>query len=128
MRRLELEGLPVDNEYGYNLEADLEYPREPTLHDNHRGLPFCPKVRRTPADCLPYTPEELLMSGTRKSSKLMATLMDKELYVIHYRYLQQALANGLRIQRVHRAMRFKQSTWLKPFVTMNSELRQQARN
>ncbi|XP_054270714.1 uncharacterized protein LOC128991659 [Macrosteles quadrilineatus] len=125
---LDIGRIPTDGEYGYVLEVDLEYPRDPALHDRHRDLPFCPEICKAPINQLPYSLEEIINSGAGKSKKLMATLMDKREYVIHYRYLQQAIENGLRVTRIHRVIRFKQSAWLKPYVTMNTELRQRAAN
>ena len=125
---LEIMKIPADGEYGYVLEVDLEYPRDKALHDRHRDLPFCPEVRRAPAYLLPYSSEDIINSGAGQSKKLMATLTDKEEYVIHYRYLQQAIDNGLHVRHIHRVLKFKQSPWLKPYVTLNTTLRQQANN
>ena len=55
---------------GYLLEVDIEYPKE--IDEAHVDLPFCP-VRE-------HAPEG-------KQTKLLATVDDKERYVIHYRYL-----------------------------------------
>lgn len=50
--------------------------------------------------------------------------------MIHYRLLQQALVNVLRfaIRCIHRALRFRQSTWLEPYVSLNTELWRQAQS
>ncbi|XP_076278400.1 uncharacterized protein LOC143208149 [Lasioglossum baleicum] len=61
----DVESIPIDSPVGYILEVDLEYPRE--IHDAHADLPFCPS------------------HGTTTDSsqrKLMATLHDKERYVM----------------------------------------------
>ncbi|XP_076660867.1 uncharacterized protein LOC143364356 [Halictus rubicundus] len=68
-----VESIPIDSPVGYILEVDLEYPRE--IHDAHADLPFCPSHDKATAG-----------SSQRK---LLATLRDKERYVLHYRYLQQ---------------------------------------
>ena len=94
---------------GYLLEVDIEYPKE--IHEAHADLPFCP-VRE-------HAPEE-------KQTKLLATLDDKEQYVIHYRYLKQCVRHGLRVTRIHRVLRFDQSHWLRDYIRLNTDLRTRA--
>ena len=125
---LNIEEIGADSDTGYVLEVDLEYPQDKDLQDRHRDLPFCPEMRRAPMEQLPYPPDILKNYNVGKSLKLMSTLLDKDGYVIHYRLLQQALKNGLRIRRIHRVLQFKQSTWLRPYVAMNTELRRLATN
>ncbi|RLU18260.1 hypothetical protein DMN91_008616 [Ooceraea biroi] len=57
-----------DSSTGYIL--DLEYPQH--LYDAHTDLPFCPRRDKPPG---------------KRQDKLLATLYDKERYVIHYRNL-----------------------------------------
>ena len=125
---LNIQDIAADSETGYVFEVDLEYPQEREIHDRHRDLPFCPEVRKAPTDQLPYEQDVLKNFGVGKSSKLMSTLHDKNGYVIHYKLLQQAVRNGLRIRRIHRALRFQQSAWLQPYVALNTALRQAATN
>jgi len=48
--------------------------------------------------------------------------------VIHYRALKQALKHGLVLEKVHRAIEFKQAPWLKKYIDFNTEKRTQAKN
>ena len=48
--------------------------------------------------------------------------------MVHIRTLKQALEHGLKLKRVHRAITFKQSAWLKPYIEFNTELRKKAKN
>ena len=43
-----------------------------------------------------------------------------------YRNLQLYLSLGLRLTVVHRALRFNQSSWMEPYIRMNTELRKKA--
>ena len=49
-------------------------------------------------------------------------------YVIHIRNLKQALNRGLILKKVHRVIKFNQKAWLKPYIDMDTKLRQKAKN
>ena len=63
-----------------------------------------------------------------KVEKLVTNLHDKTEYVIHIRILKQALNHGLILKKVHRVIKFNQKAWLKPYIDMNTKLRQKAKN
>ena len=74
---------------GYLLEVDVAYPKE--LHDYHNDLPFmCGRMTINGVD------------------KLVPNLYYKKQYIIHIRALDQALAHGLVLERIHRAIEFRQ--------------------
>ena len=113
VEHLDVSTIEEDSPTGYILEVDLEYPQE--LHDQHNDLPYCP---------------EKLKTSNKKStpSKLIATLHNKSNYIIHYRYLQSALKNGLRLTKIHRGIKFDQMSWMEPYITLNNERRKLATN
>lgn len=104
--------LDDDSDIGYIFEVDLHYPSE--LHDAHNDYPFCPEKRS--------------ISGITKNDKLLLTFYDKKNYVIHYSMLKLALEHGLMLEEVHRVLQFKQSTWLKPYIDLNTKHRAKANN
>ncbi|RLU14839.1 hypothetical protein DMN91_012726, partial [Ooceraea biroi] len=108
---LDVHAITPDSPTGYILEVDLEYPRH--LHDAHADLPFCP-TREAPPD--------------KRQEKLLATLCDKQRYVIHYRTLQQCTSHGLRMARIHRVLEFAQSAWLRDYIELNTAFRTRATN
>ena len=91
------------------LEVDLEYPKE--LHDLHNDYPLAP---------------ERLVLG--KVEKLVPNLNDKIKYVIHYENLKLYESLGLKITQIHRGIKFEESTWLKQYIDLNTNLRANANN
>ena len=91
------------------MEVDIEYPKN--LHKEHNELPFLPERRKIV-----------------KVEKLVPNLADKHKYVVHIKALDQALKYGLVLKKVHRAIEFEQSAWLKTYIEMNTRLRKSAKN
>lgn len=100
-----------DSDVGYILEVDLEYPQ--SLHNLHNDYPFCAETR--------------IPSGG-KIKKLLLTLENKNNYVTHYINLKQSLEKGVVCKKIHRILIFNQSTWLKSYIDLNSQMRAQAKN
>ena len=94
-----------ESDEGYFLEVDVQYYEK--VHELQNDLSF--------------------LSGTKKIEKVeefVANLHDKTEFVIHIRNLKQILNYGLVLKKVHRAIRFNQNAWLKPYIDMNTKLRQ----
>ena len=64
--------------------------------------------------------------ASTKIEKLVTNFRDKDRYVLHYRNLQLYMSLGMRLKRIHHALRFEQSPWMEPYIQMNTELRKQA--
>ena len=69
--------------------------------------------------------ERMEINGVKK---LVPNFRDKKNYVIHIRALDQALGHGLVLERIHRAIGFSQSDWMKPYIDFNTQLRTLATN
>ena len=121
-----------NNNIGYILEVDLEYPKE--LHDLHNDYPMAPEVMNVKADMLSDKQIEIYeflnhkKPTDEKTNKLVLNLNDKEKYVIHIRTLQFYLKQGLKLKKIHRAIKFEQKEVLKPYIEFNTEKRKNARN
>ena len=94
---------------GYFLKVDIEYLKE--LHDLHSDLPFLPERMKI-----------------NKCNKLVCNFYDKKNYVVYIKTLKQALMDGLKLKKVHKALQFNQKPWLKPYIETNTELRKKAEN
>ena len=81
------------------------------MHDLHSDLPFLP--------------EKMEING---HSKLVCMLYDKKGYVAHIKNIKQALNHGLKLKKVRKAIAFYQEAWLKPYIDVNTELRNEAKN
>ena len=60
------------------------------------------------------------------NKKLLATVQEKNKYVVDISTLKQALNHGLRLKKAHSVIEFNQAHWLKPYIDMNTELRKVA--
>ena len=94
---------------GSILEVDLEYPED--WHDLHNDYPLAP--------------ERLKIGGVEK---LIPNLCNKSKYIIHHKTLKLYESLGLKIMRIHRGIKFEESAWLKPYITLNTDLRTNAKN
>ena len=94
---------------GYLLEVDVAYPRK--LHDYHNDLAFlCAKMK---------------INGVEK---LVPNIYYKRKYVVYIKALKQAIDHGLVLERIHRAIEFKQSAWMREYIDFNTKLRTAAKN
>ena len=116
-------------EEGYILEVDLEIPQD--KHDYFNEYVPAPEHLNVTTDMLSpfnnYCLDKLNMKHT-SGVKLIPNLRDKEKYVIHYRTLQCYLGLGIKLTKIHRAIRFSQRPWLKEYIDFNTQQRKLAKN
>ena len=116
-------------EKGLILEVDLEYPKE--LHDLHNDYPLAAeKIKVTENMLSPFCKKIAEKFGVKIGlvEKLVPTLFNKERYVLHYRNLQLYMSLGLKLTKIHRALEFDQSPWLKSYIDFNTKKRAEAKN
>ena len=88
-------------EFGFILDVSLHYP--PDLHDLHNCLPLAPEQMVISNDQLLLRKmyglsEEDPLPACGQVQKLMATLGDKDHYILHYRNLQMYVKLGMKIK------------------------------
>ena len=117
---------PADDPEGFILEVDLEYPDD--LHNAHNAYPLAPERMVVQKKWMSGYQHNLLGAGVAPTEveKLVSSLRNKDRYVLHYRNLQLYTTLGMRLTKVHRALRFDQSPWMEPYIRMNTELRKDA--
>ena len=59
---------------------------------------------------------------------LITNLGNKTNYVLHYRNLPLHLALGMKLTKIHRELKFKQSEWIKQYIDFNTEKKTNAAN
>ena len=93
----------------YFLEVDVQYAEK--LHELHNDLPFLSERMKI-----------------EKVEKSVTNLHDKTEYVIHVKNLKLALNHRLILKKVYIVIKFNQKPWLKPYIEMNTKLKQKAEN
>ena len=126
---IELHSIGENSPKGYILEVDHEYPRE--LHDLHNDYPSGPEKfemsqKMLSKYCSDIADEYGIKVGGVK--KLIPNLGNKSKYAVHYRNLQLYLSLRMKLTKIRRILRFKQSDWLKNYVSFNTDQRENATN
>ena len=103
--------VPIDEFPPCFVRVDLECPED--LHDCF-------------AEFVP-APDNIIPEGS-KVKKLAPNLLPKKNYVCHIRNLHLYKTLGVQITRVHQALKFNESFWLKSYIDLNTRLRAGATN
>ncbi len=72
-----------------------------------------------------YKDTRLLLLFLTKSRKLVTSLENKEGLICDYRTLKQAMQHGLKLKGIECAIKYEQKAWLKPYIDLNTKLRQE---
>ena len=113
----------------YLLEVDLEYPDE--LHKLRNDYPLAPKKLAFSSDMLSnYYKKiadkyEIKVGDVKKSIPILG---NKTNHVVHHRSLPLYLSLGMKLTKIHRVLKFKQSDWMKNYINFNTEKRMNAAN
>ena len=60
-------------------------------------------------------------------NKLIPNLNNKKKYIVHYKTLKLYEKLGLKVSKVHRGIKFYESTWLRKYIYLNTKLRTEAK-
>ena len=112
------------SEIGYFLEVDLKCPNE--LHELHNDYALVPEKLAVINDMLSKYCKEIADEYDIKIGdvkKLIPNLGNKIKYVLHCRNLRLYLPLGMKLTKIHRVLKFKQSDWMKKYIDFNTEKR-----
>ena len=114
---------------GYILEVDLTYPKQ--LYELHNDYLLAPEKFAIPYEMLSHyykriVDEHRIKVGDVK--KLISNLGDKTNYIVHYGSLQLYLSLGMKLNKIHRALKFKQTDSMKTYIDFNTEKRKNVTN
>lgn len=127
----DIKSITPDAKIGYTLEVDLEVPVH--LHDFFADYPLAPEKQIVPENWLSLYNERLVNDkevGNGKyvsGEKLVQTLFPKKNYVIHYRALQTYMKFRMKVTKIHSALKFRQSPWMKDYIEENIRKRKIAK-
>ena len=101
------------------------------MHELHNDYPLAPEKLALSYDmlsdyCKEIADEYRVKVGDVK--ELIPNLGDKTSYALHYRNLQLYLSSGMKLTKIDRALKFKQSDWMKIYINFNTEKRANAAN
>ena len=118
----DLNSIGKNSSIGCMLEVDLEYPDE--LRNLHNDYPLAPERLEISQNMLSkYCSDSADEYGIKVGgvNKFVPNLRNKSKYVVHYRNLQLYLSLGMKLTKVHRVLKFKQSDWLKKYIDFNTD-------
>ena len=118
-----------DEGRGMVLEVDMEYPSK--LHDLHNGYPLAPESMKIKPEMLSdyaRNMAEKFNLTVGEVHKLVTSLGPRKNYVVHVRNLKLYTDLGMKLTKVHRAVTFKQSCWLKDYIAFNAKMRSASKN
>ena len=125
----DVNSISENSSIGHILQDHLEYPEE--LHALHNDYPLALEKLAIPYNMLSgYSKKIADKNGVKAGNvkKLIPNLGNKTNYVVHSRNLQLYLPLGLKLTKMHKVLKFKQSDWMKKYVDLNFKKRTNAAN
>ena len=119
--------IPNNGENVNILDVDLENIQQNSANCTRIILLAPEKMKATPnmlSPCFQTVPTvQGLNLGDAPVSKLVPNLCDKTYYILRYHNLKLYLDLGMKLTKIHWALSFAQSKWLKSFIYFSPEKR-----
>jgi hypothetical protein len=110
---------------GYTYEVDIHAPEE--IHDSEADFPSLCEKRPIPLDQLSPHVSPMLLERRTERVRLLNHLLPTKNYVVDLRMLQYMVSKGYVVDKIHRAISFSQSKWMKPYIDSCVTKRQEAK-
>ena len=127
--KFDVNSINEKSDTGYFLEVGLKYSDE--LHEFHNDYPLAAQKLAVTNDMLSKYCKQIADKYDIKVGdvkKLIPNLGNKTKYVLHYRNLQLYLFLRIKLTKIHRVLKFKQSNWMKKYIDFKTEKRKNATN
>ena len=124
INKFNLNSISENSSIGFILVVDFEYCKE--LHDLHSDYPLCPEKIEVNLNMLSKYCNDIANKNGIKVGDKVPNLGDKVKYVVHYKNLQYYLSLGIKLIKIHRILKFKQSNCLKECIELNAKKRQES--
>ena len=121
----DLRFIPDNNDFGYFIECDLEYPVE--IKEKTKNFPFCPYQTKADPDLFSAYMNNVNQPNYKPTPKLMCDVTNKSKYMIHYRMFKFYLNQGMKVTKIRTIYRLKQSAWLAKYIDHNTHKRTKAK-
>ena len=119
-----------DQEWGYIVKVDLQYPKE--LHDRDNDFPLAPERMYLRPELLSEKQVSIKaqynLPRSDFNAKLILNLNPKKEYVVEFRILNFYLSHGMVLGQIHSGIKLQQSAWMAPYIALNQEKRVNARS
>ena len=112
---------PDDNEYGYFIDCDLEYPVE--IEEKTKNFPLCPYQTEPDPNLFSKYMNSVNQPNYKPTEKHICDLTNKQKYMIHYRIFKFYTKMGMKVTKLHSLWRVKQSLWLEKYIYHNTQKR-----
>ena len=107
-----------DSDIGYFVEVDLK--NSDNIKEKTKHFPFAPVNKKiNPDDFSDYM--KIKPDTYIQNKKLICHLSDKKNYLIHYRMLKFYVRHGIKDDKVHSIISFRQSRWLEKYINFNTQ-------
>ena len=97
----------------------------------HNDYPLAPEKLAVSSDTLSKYCKQIADKYKMKVGvvkKLIPNLGTKAKYVLYYKNLQLYLSLGMKVTKIHRVLKLKQSDWMKKYIDFNTKKRMNAVN
>ena len=118
-----------NDDIGYLVDVDLDYPD--SIHESTQEFPLAPSHGVVTNEMLSDYQKECIDKHNiklGKDVKFLLTCETRKYYIVHYRLLKFFVEMGLKVIKIHRAIRFTQAPFLAPYIRYNNEQRKAATN